>query len=139
MLAHIEPENAEVEDAAQLLAVILPNAVQVLALPGRIRRKGISRGRPGDALRRQDPVRGLVEPQLLPGVSDALHMATEHGINFRYSELALMCDRESSEQLKLHGKAAAASVLLRDPMSTVSGNFCMVVNMFAQEGSADQS
>ena len=71
---HIEPEDAEVEDAAQLLAVILPNAVQVLALPGRIRRKGISRGRPGNVLCRQDPVRGLVEPQLLPGVSDVLHM-----------------------------------------------------------------
>jgi hypothetical protein len=134
---HIEPEDAEVEDAAQLLAVILPNAVQVFTLPGRIRRKGISRGRPGNALRRQDPVRGLIEPQLLPAISDALHMATEHSINFRYCELALMCDDKPAEHLRMHGKAVAASVVLREPPSTVSGHFWMVINVFAQEGSAD--
>ena len=33
MAAYVKPQDAEVEDAAQLLAVVLPHAVQVLALP----------------------------------------------------------------------------------------------------------
>ena len=50
---HVEEEDAEVEDAAQALAVVLAETVQVLALPGRVRRQRIARARARDALGRQ--------------------------------------------------------------------------------------
>jgi hypothetical protein len=60
---HIEPEDAEEEDAAEALAVVLAHAVQVGALPGRVARKGVAGGAARDALRAQPCRRALVGRQ----------------------------------------------------------------------------
>lgn len=60
---HVEAEDAEVEDAAQALAVGLAEAVQVGALPGRAGRQRVARARARDALPGQRAVRGVQRRQ----------------------------------------------------------------------------